>query len=472
MLPERRSNRSNNVSNTEHKYGHSNNTKEPNTKYTTTDNSGSSGLMVSYNDVPSSNASHGAIDEDTCNEKKKTNIVEILDFDLKNVKQEKDVRLEETTMELELKVEIEPDTHNCKRVNASQSSCLGEACGERGRHLSNASNTDDIQHGLSTSTLNEQPDAERPLPPPLISKPIGTNCTPLSPSYTLQPPPLIMNPRYSNEGKTLPNVSNLNCTEDNTTEEEIMKIKKEIRDDIQSEMMTTPEEFGGIGNAVAASFMNPFNSVLKNNAQNSSCSSHLFQTNTTSLLPRSITNNQMYVPKLNTLITTSSYVNLPLCTPNVTASTGPRPINVTEEVTSPNSSSVSSPALTTYKTLSLEQPVKDIIQVQHLNGAQYQQQPNTSNANTILDGYSTQNTHNANQPILGVNNQVKTGFIGKNVRERLVKHLEDKHGEASLQNTIPELPSIVNYSDGRYSTSPTACNKGAGRILVIPIYLP
>ena len=38
-----------------------------------------------------------------------------------------------------------------------------------------------------------------------------------------------------------------------------MKIKKEIRDDIQSELMSTSEELGGIGHAVAASFMNPFN---------------------------------------------------------------------------------------------------------------------------------------------------------------------------------------------------------------------
>ena len=66
---------------------------------------------------------------------------------------------------------------------------------------------------------------DRPLPPPLISKPLGTNYTPLSPSHPLQPPPLIMNPRLSNDGKTQTYVVNRGGIESTSSEEEIVRME-------------------------------------------------------------------------------------------------------------------------------------------------------------------------------------------------------------------------------------------------------
>ena len=65
-------------------------------------------------------------------------------------------------------------------------------------------------------------------------------------------------------------------------------------------------------------------------------------------------------------------------------------------------------------------------------------------------------------------------LVGKDVRERLVKHLEDKNEKAAHHPTpVGELSSIVNLGDGRYSASPTAvCNQGGpGKLLFISIYL-
>ena len=325
---------------------------------------------------------------------KKTSIVEILDFDLKNVKQEntevsktEHSKKEEHTMELELKVEIEPDTESSNRLNTSEPSTSKKSNEERVRHHSNTSSKSDDPR--------EQREMDRPLPPPLISKPIGTNYTPLSPSHPLQPPPLIMNPRLSSDGKAQTYVVNRGGIESTSTEEEIVRIKKEIREDIQSELMNTSEEIGGIGNAVAASFMTPFPSVGKSSVQSSldqskyknglekditsiSPTPQSFQTNTTSLLPRSMTNNQMYISKLNSLITTSSYVNLPLCTPNATVSFGPRPLfNPINNGTSSAPLRIDTSGATNYTpNLTEQRVVQDIErQVEHQNGSNSQHQP-------------------------------------------------------------------------------------------------
>jgi hypothetical protein len=432
--------------------------------------------------------------EGSRNGMKRTSIVEILDFDLKNVKEEntevsktEHSKNEDHTMELELKVEIEPDTESSNRLNASESSSSKKSNEERARHYSNISSKSDDPR--------EQPEMDRPLPPPLISKPIGTNYTPLSPSHPLQPPPLMMNPRLSSDGKTPTYMVNRGGTETTSTEEEIVRIKNEIREDIQSELMNTSEEIGGIGNAVAASFMTPFPSVGQSNIQSAldqskykngldkdltsiSPTTQSFQTNTTSLLPRSMTNNQMYISKLNSFITTSSYVNLPLCTPNATVSFGPRPpFNPINNVTSSAPLRIDTSGSTNYQQQLTEQrAVQDIErQVEHQNGSQNQQQPTMSNANTLLNTQPVQSVVQNAQPLQMQckNNEPKSGIIGQNVRDRLVKHLEDKNGELQIQaSAVNEMPPLVNYSDGQFSPSPNTCNKGPpGRIISIVLLL-
>ena len=408
----------------------------------------------------SSNSLAGKINEDDVNAKKKTSLVEILDFNLESVKQEKDYNAEDHTMELELKVEIEheAETSNSEYITGKDPNMV---------RIRNNLNT--------TGKYNDQQDvehcdADRPLPPPLMSKPIGTNHTSLSSlQHSLQPPPLMINPRLSNEGKSHMNLSSSEVLGNQRSEEEILKIKREIRDDIQSELMDTSGEMGGIGNAVAASFRNPFRSVESSEdstSSNISSSGQTFRPNTTSLLPRSATNNQMYISKLNTFTTTSSYVNLPLCTPSASVSTGTMPMPIlTRDGKSCKPLHIDTEISENGRTQVAEQSVTEVTQNQHLNGAHCQNKPTGSNEHTLLSTHPAQAVQNAQQQRHSDNNQVKTGLIGQDVREKLVKHLEDKNGEIQIIGSTNEMPPLISFSDGQFSPSPNNCNKGTGKII-------
>ena len=401
--------------------------------------------------------------------KQKSPIVEIVDFELTNIKQEIDSKAEEQTMELELKVEIEPDSESTNRFSVS------EPEPSRDENVKNI-----IQHDKEP---NDPIDNERPLPPPLISKPIGSSFAPQAASHPLQPPPLMINPRLSNEDKT----QHLVPQENDLMDDEIIKIKKEIREDIQSELMDTSGNMGSIGN----SFMNSFQSSdkeigqsnfddrgVRNNAARISAMSasvastvQSLQTNTTSLLPRSITNNQMYISKVNSLITTSSYVNLPLCTPNATVSLDPRPaLNVIKEGVPSNALRIDTSEGSSYiRQVTAKQPqLQNILQTKPVNGTQFAHQ--SSNGLTPFYSLPAHAVQVVQQQMSNGGNQVKQGVIGQEVRERLVKHLEDKSGEImipGMANEIPrpEIPAIVTYnSEGQYSPSPSTPNKGPGRI--------
>ena len=418
--------------------------------------------------------------------------VEIVDFDLTNVKKETDSQKEDHTMELELKLEIEPDTESTNRLNGQEPfSSKTENVNPLMRHKSLTRALDDTRD-VQINPQKVHSDNERPLPPPLMSKPAETSFAPQPPSHSLQPPPLIMNPRLSSDGKNLGHGSSIAGYENNATDEEIMKIKSEIRDDIQSELMNTSGEIGGLGNAVAASFMNPFQSSEKRNVPSNlgdlgsrdnaeranSLSSSMsttvqpLQTNTTSLLPRSMTNNQMYISKLNSLITTSSYVNLPLCTPNATVSLGPRPTqNVIKDGAPSNLLRIDTSVGSSYTHPgTTKQPqLQNILQAKHVNGTHFALQ--ASNGNPPINEYPVQAIQIVPQQLHNGGNQVKPAVIGQEVRERLVKHLEDKNGELLIQgsvNNIPgnEMPRLVTYNtEGQYSPSPTTPNKGPpGRI--------
>ena len=399
--------------------------------------------------------------------KQKSPIVEIVDFELTNIKQETDSKAEEHTMELELKVEIEPDSESTNRFSESEPEpSRDERVGKM------------IQHDKEP---NDPIDNERPLPPPLLSKPIGSSFAPQAACHPLQPPPLMINPRLSNEDRT----QHLVPHENDSMDDEIIKIKKEIREDIQSELMDTSENIGSIGN----SFMNSFQSSdkeigksnfedvgVRNNAARISAMSasvastvQSLQTNTTSLLPRSITNNQMYISKVNSLITTSSYVKLPLCTPNATVSLGPRPaLNVMKEGVPSNALRIDTSEGSSYiRQVTAKQPqLQNILQTKPVNGTQFELQ----SSNGTFYNLPAHAVQVVQQQMSDGGNQVKQGVIGQEVRERLVKHLEDKNGEMiipGLANEIPrpEIPALVTYnSEGQYSPSPSTPNKGPGRI--------
>ena len=413
-------------------------------------------------------------DEESCQGKKKSPIVEIVDFDLTTIKQESDNKFEEQTMELELKVEIEPDSESSSRLHEPEPSS------------SKHEDADNLIH--RDKDQNDHSEGEKLLPPPLISKPVGPTYGSQPSSHSLQPPPLMINPRLSNEGRA----QNFGTVDhaNNAMDDEILKIKKEIRDDIQSDLMNTSGEMGGIGNAVAASLMNSFQSsngreesdLDKQGSRNNPERIHALniprastvqslQTNTTSLLPRSITNNQMYISRINSLITTSSYVNLPLCTPNATVSLGPRSAhNVMKDIGSSNPLRI----LTSVGSSSIQQgttknpQLQSILQTRPANGTHFPLQG--SNRNTAINNHPLHNIQIVQQQMYDGDNLVKPGVIGTDVRERLVKHLEDKNGEVLVQgptNEIPshEIPPLVQYkSDGQYSPSPTTPSKSSGKI--------
>ena len=166
------------------------------------------------------------------------------------------------------------------------------------------------------------------------------------------------------------------------------------------------------------------------------------------------------------LITTSSYVNLPLCTPNATVSFGPRPLlNPINNGTSSAPLRIDTSGAINYNpNLTEHRAVQDIErQVEPQNGTQSQHQSTISHTNTLLNTHPTQSVvQNAQQLQMQCgNNEAKSGIIGQNVRDRLVKHLEDKNGEVQIQETVVnEMPPLVNYSDDQFSTSPNTCNKG------------
>ena len=412
--------------------------------------------------------------EESYQGKKKSPIVEIVDFDLTTIKQETDNKFEEQTMELELKVEIEPDSESSSRLHDPEPSS------SKNEHADILMHRDKHQ--------NDHSEGGKLLPPPLISKPVGTTSGPQSSSHSLQPPPLMINPRLSNEGRA----QNFGIVDhaNNAMDDEILKIKKEIRDDIQSDLMNTSGEMGGIGNAVAASLMNSFqpskgrdeSDLDKQGSGNNSerinaltipraSTMQSLQTNTTSLLPRSITNNQMYISRINSLITTSSYVNLPLCTPNATVSLGPRSAhNVMKDIGASNPLRI----ITSVGSTSIQQgttknpQLQNILQARPANGTHFPLQG--SNRNTAIYNHPSHNIQILQQQMYNGDNGVKPGVIGTDVRERLVKHLEDKNGEVLVQgptNDIPrhEIPPLVQYnSDGQYSPSPTTPTKSSGRI--------
>ena len=171
------------------------------------------------------------------------------------------------------------------------------------------------------------------------------------------------------------------------------------------------------------------------------------------------------------MITTSSYVNLPLCTPNATVSLGPRPAhNVMKDIGLSNPLRI----VTSVGSSSIQQGttkiphLQSILQTRPANGTHFPLQG--SNRNTAIYNHPSHNIQIVQQQMFDGDNGVKQGVIGTEVRERLVKHLEDKNGEVLVQgptNEIPrhEIPPLVQYnSDGQYSPSPTTPSKGSGKI--------
>ena len=407
--------------------------------------------------------------------------VEILDFDLKNLKEEEEVTgAEEPTMELELKVEIESDVENVKRFDAPEALSSNEKKHEPVQ--SNKINISNNYPQFSSRPHMLSSEHDRPLPPPLISKPLGQNYAPLSPSNNLQPPPLRINPRLSNDGKSctanIPSVPG-----NNSTEEELIKIKKEIRDDIQSELMMNTDDSGGIGNAVAASFMHPFKSAEKRNGlSQTSLSDHAnyksngsrafsgstvstigteglkFPASTTSLLPRSMTDSQIYTSKANNLTSTASYTNLPLCTPGTTGLAGPRQIlgDSSTLLRIDTSSSIN------YNAQVIEHQVDT--QTQRSNGSLHQHQAANKNTLALLNKHSVPTRETA--LILG--NDITSGSIGKEVRDRIVRQIEHKNGEVQISpEMVKEMPPLVNLDGGQFSPSPSNTNNMAGRTIHI-----
>ena len=407
--------------------------------------------------------------------------VEILDFDLKYLKEEEDVAgAEEPTMELELKVEIESDVDNVKRFDELEASSLDEK-----RHAQIQSNKINISNNYHQCTSKSQKlssDHDRPLPPPLISKPLGQHFAPLSPSNNLQPPPLRINPRLSNDDKSH-TAHTTPVPGHNSTEEELIKIKKEIRDDIQSELMMNTDDSGGIGNAVAASFMHPFKSAEKRNGlSQTSLSDHAnyksngsrvslgstmstigteslnFPASTTSLLPRSTMDSQIFTSKANNLTSTPSYTNLPLCTPGTTGLAGPRQIlgDSSSLLRIDTSSSIN------YNAQVIEHQVDT--RTQRSNGSLHQHQVANKNSLPLLNKHSVPTRETA--ILLG--NDITSRSIGKEVRDRIVRHIEHKNGEVQISpEMVKEMPPLVNLDGGQFSPSPSSTNNIAGRTIHI-----
>ena len=59
---------------------------------------------------------------------------------------------------------------------------------------------------------------------------------------------------------------------------------------------------------------------------------------------------------------------------------------------------------------------------------------------------------------------LKSDGVGRGVKDKLLKHLEDKSNEISTQGGLADTSNVVNYRGVRYVTNAAACNKGPGRI--------
>ena len=103
-------------------------------------------------------------------------------------------------------------------------------------------------------------------------------------------------------------------------------------------------------------------------------------------------------------------------------------------------------------------------QTQQSNGSLHQHQVANKNTLALLNKHSVPTREIA----LIHGNDITSRSIGKEVRDRIVRHIEHKNGEVQISpEMVKEMPPLVNLDGGQFSPSPSSTNNIAGRTIHI-----